>query len=294
MSLDKNPKIPEGINYSQENPLKEFFLLVTGIGLSVALIIAALSYSAQFLSPYIPFSWEVSAASFFTQAEPEEKAKENDDALFQQAQHAIQTLGDKLAKQAELDEEFKLSFHLVDSDTPNAFATLGGHVFVTSALIETVSSENALAMVMAHEIAHVKYRHPIQALSRGAIVQLVIIALSGHSGGAVVQNFLGSAGLLTLLRFNRAMESESDQEALIILRRTYGHITGADEFFQHMLEKHEQPEWAEAFLTHPNVEGRIDVIQSAMLQQPAELKPMDVRLTTWITKKKKLDESQQD
>ena len=291
MSLKQNPKIPEGINHSQENPLKEFFLLVLGIGFSVVFLVVVLSYSMQFLAPHIPFQWEVKATSQLSleQIFNNTKANENEGSsskennrLWQSAQDAIQDLGNKLADQADLSSEMTLHFHLLKDDTANAFATLGGHIFITTALLETVHSENALAMVMAHEIAHIKHRHPIQALSRGVIIQLIILALTGNESGSVVQGMLGQTSLITALSFNRDMESESDQEALAILGKTYGHIAAADAFFLHMIEKKSQPQWAEIFLTHPNVEKRIEAIQKIPPPTSAILTPLDQRLFLYL------------
>ena len=83
--------------------------------------------------------------------------------------------------------------HYDDDADVNAFATLGGHIVVYPGLLEAVPDENALAMVLAHEIAHVRHRHPIVGLSRSA----------------------------------------ADATALETLARAYGHVGGADRFFRH-------------------------------------------------------------
>jgi Zn-dependent protease with chaperone function len=296
MSLKQNPKIPECINYSQESPLKEFLLLVLGIGLSVVLLVGVLSYSVQFLVPYIPFQWEVKATSYFPLERALDNTKENsnedssskdsssedNNKTWQQAQDAIQTLGNKLAKQAELAPKITLKFHLLNNEAANAFATLGGHIFITTGLLQTVQSENALAMVIAHEIAHIKHRHPIQVLSRGLIIQLVLLVLTGNESGTAIQSVLGHTSMITALSFNRDMESESDQEAIIILKKTYGHMGAVDAFFLHMLENKSQPQWAEIFFTHPDVEKRVEAIQKLSLPTTATLTPLDERLTLYL------------
>ena len=63
----------------------------------------------------------------------------------------------------------KLRVHYVDTAVPNAFAALGGHIAVTRGLYESVQSENALALVLAHEIAHVRARDPIAGIGGGLI-----------------------------------------------------------------------------------------------------------------------------
>jgi predicted Zn-dependent protease len=46
-------------------------------------------------------------------------------------------------------------------DTPeiNAFATPGGHIFITRGLMELTSSEDMLAAIIAHELAHIQLQH---------------------------------------------------------------------------------------------------------------------------------------
>ena len=53
---------------------------------------------------------------------------------------------------------------ILDSDMVNAFATPGGHIFVTRGLVNAARSEDALAAVIAHEIAHIQLRHGVRAI----------------------------------------------------------------------------------------------------------------------------------
>jgi predicted Zn-dependent protease len=57
-------------------------------------------------------------------------------------------------------------YHVAILDSPeiNAFATPGGHIFVSRGLLLCVNSEDALAAVIAHEIAHVQLHHGIDVL----------------------------------------------------------------------------------------------------------------------------------
>ena len=129
----------------------------------------------------------------------------------------LQELGQELSSQINLNDNITFSFHLIDSDTPNAFATLGGHIFVTTELLNSIQTANGLAMVVAHEMAHIKFRHPIQALGRGTLIQLGLALFTGNQGSSAVQGLFGSAGLLTMLSFNRDMERQSDTQAIEIM-----------------------------------------------------------------------------
>lgn len=281
MSFPKqNPKIPEGINTSQEHPLKEFVALLLGVVLFLVICVTLLAVSARWLAPFIPFSVEQSLANGYLQSG---SAQSNDigSGEFRAAEAALRELGDRLLKEAELPEAMMLEFHLMDApEFPNAFATLGGHIFVTTGLLREVSSENALAMVLAHEIAHARFRHPIRTMSSGLVVQFFLGVVLGGQASSALQGVLGQAGALTLLSFSRDMERESDAEAVEILRRHYGSLAGADEFFLKMSEQGRSANWREMFETHPDIEERIAAIRLAMgvSTSAGTLVPLDDRL----------------
>jgi len=279
--LKQNPKIPEGINASDENPLKEFATLLIGVALLFVTAILILSVMANWLAPYIPFSWErkvVANAEFLSDRSGLSDAHS-------EAEKALTELGERLLAEATLEPELAFEFYLLDEDMPNAFATLGGYVFVTRGLLQAVSSENALAMVVAHEIAHIKCRHPIQTLTRGALISIVYAALVGGGGSVDAQSLLGQAGLITSLSFNRDMEHDADEFAIATLLKEYGHLQGAEEFFQKMLEKTDQPEWLTFFQTHPHTEARMSrilVTADEIASTSGKVTPLDLRLQQYV------------
>jgi predicted Zn-dependent protease len=63
---------------------------------------------------------------------------------------------------------------VLDSQEINAFATSGGHIFVTSGLVATAASEDALAAVLAHEVAHIQLQHSIKAIKTSRITTAVM------------------------------------------------------------------------------------------------------------------------
>lgn len=58
---------------------------------------------------------------------------------------------------------------VLDSDEINAISTPGGHILVSSGLIKSCESEDALAAVIAHEIAHIQLRHSIKVIESSRI-----------------------------------------------------------------------------------------------------------------------------
>jgi predicted Zn-dependent protease len=173
----------------------------------------------------------------------------------------LQQLAERLAAAENLPAEMRVTVHYVDRDIVNAFATLGGHVVVFRGLLEKMPDENALAMVLAHEIAHVKHRHPIQALGRGVVLGVALSIVTSATGSQSLGSVLGDAGLLTVLSFNRAQEEEADHAALAALARHYGHVAGADTFFSMVEQLPERvgKQNVPTFLsTHPLSRKRID------------------------------------
>lgn len=247
----ENPEIPEGINTSQEHPLKEFILLTGGVLLVITLFITSLGFVTEYATRFIPFQFEVEIAKSFYDGK-EEKAITG----------YLQELANRLSKFQGLPEDMSVTVHYVDSDIVNAFATLGGHIVLFRGLLEKITHENALAMVIAHEIAHIKYRHPIKSLGRGVAVQLVLASVTGFSGGDVAGNVFGTADLLTESTFSREQEQMSDETALRSIEKLYGHVSGADDLFKLFLEedKNQIIKIPKFLSSHPLTEQRIQDI----------------------------------
>ena len=166
-----------------------------------------------------------------------------------------------------LPDSMTVQMHYTQARIPNAFATLGGHVAVTSELYRLMPSENALAMVLAHEIAHVKARDPIAALGGGASLALVFALVSGEA-----DNLAPWLASLVPLGYSRGAEQRADEEAVAALVARYGHAGGAASVFE-VLAEHSGAiaESVPTFLsTHPADAARIaDLTRAAGGWDPA-------------------------
>lgn len=256
----ENPKIPEGINVTEEHPLKEFFFLALTISLGVVSVVVILSLLAGQLVQYIPFELEQKlATSSFEATSKQLKLKHATD---QTIERYLQELADKLAIAQTLPEGMTISVHYVDDDVVNAFATLGGNIILHRGLIEKLDSENALAMLIAHEIAHIKQRAPIISLGRGVTLGLALASISGFGDSGFSQQLVGKLGILTSLSFSRSQEEAADLEALKTLKAYYGHTGGAQALFETFIEDSEGLEPPALLSTHPLSEKRIEQIKS--------------------------------
>lgn len=223
------------------------------------LVIAALALSADYLTRYIPFRFEqkLFEGSRSTIPEPHEFDRR------------LELLADRISHAMDLPDDMEITVHYGDVEEVNAYATFGGHVVINRGLIEKLPNENALAMVIAHEIAHIKHRHPIRSLGRTAVVVIAVLAVAGAQGDDVIGTFIGDTGALTLLSFNRDQEREADRSALEAVASVYGHVAGALDLYTILLETHREKHFtAPVFLrTHPLTEDRIQMLKAIQYEK---------------------------
>lgn len=167
----------------------------------------------------------------------------------------VKELGADVAAEMELPAGLELEIHVIEGDEVNAFATLGGHIFVLEGLIEQLDNENSLAMVLGHEIAHAARRDPLTSLSRGLLLQLL---LSTATGDTSTSRDLG--GQLVLTAYSRELEETADELALAALHRLYGHVGGATTLFEDLREL-EVFAPGTLLATHPDLSSRIQAIE---------------------------------
>ncbi len=251
-----NPQIPEGINTDPDHsPLKDLFWLLTTAAVLVAVLTAILVVSGGWLARQIPFAQEKQLASRFA----DYAAIENPNL-----RQYLNDLKARLVAHSDLPAGMEITLHYVDEDTVNAFATLGGHIVLYRGLLETMPDENTLAMVLAHEIAHVKHRDPIVALSRGLLVSTALASVIGRSPAPLDQT-----AMLTLLSYGRDMETAADAQAAGTLYRLYGHLGGSQtlfRLFQSSPSGRDSSQLAGFFQTHPLNARRIEALQNLAQQ----------------------------
>ena len=251
-----NPKIPEGINTTDEHPLKEFFILSVGVLGLIFTAVIILSLLAETLAVYVPFETEQDLIpEMWTQIESTTESEAS-----KQNRQYMQSLSDRLAVHMQLPEGMEITVHYVEEDIVNAFATIGGHIFIYQGLLDELHSENALAMVIAHEMAHIYHRHPIIAMGRGVVIGLLLSAISGANSDLFVGQIINETGMIALLNFNRDQEREADITALNAVNGLYHHVAGTNDLFKALMQAHDPDELEPPLFlsTHPLTQDRID------------------------------------
>jgi len=137
---------------------------------------------------------------------------------------------------------------VIDSAEINAFATPGGHILITRGLISAAQSEDALAGVIAHEMAHILLRHGLRSIktNRGVEDWLAQFVSSGAETVAVsISN-----------GFSQVQEFDADITALALLAATGYNPQGLLEMLQELQKI--QPGVSGGFnSTHPSPSSRL-------------------------------------
>jgi len=132
---------------------------------------------------------------------------------------------------------------ILDSVEINAFATSGGHIFITRGLISAAKTEDALAGVIAHEVAHIQLMHSIKAIKNSRITQALLITGTSAAGAATGMNvtqltevFNETIGEIvqTLVTngYSQTQEFEADTAALALMASAGYNPTGLIEMLR--------------------------------------------------------------
>lgn len=110
----------------------------------------------------------------------------------------------------------ELTVRVVNTRMINALALPGGQILIFRGLIDKAASPNAIAGVLAHEIAHVDLRHTtevaIQQTTTGVIVGMLVGDVAGFSAlGSLAQTLIGSS-------YTREAETAADARAVAMMR----------------------------------------------------------------------------
>lgn len=171
----------------------------------------------------------------------------------------VQEIGQRLAKQSRRTD-IPYTFQVVNDKSINAFATMGGFVYINTGLMAAADNEAELASVMSHEIAHIVARHSIQQMRQAAIARGVAAA------AGLDRSTLVNIGVdLALRRPNsRKDELEADQLGLRNLEKA-GYAPSAMVSFMEKLLKSRGS--IPTFLsTHPATQDRIQALDRSINQ----------------------------
>ena len=161
----------------------------------------------------------------------------------------------------------KWEFVVFESEDLNAFALPGGKVGVYTGLLALAETDDELAAVMGHEIAHVSSRHSAERMSQQMVAGLTAAGAEvymesqdvDHKDRAIARAALGVGTTVgVMLPFSRLHESEADIIGLKFAAGAGYDPRAAATFWEKMKAASEGEGRPPEFLsTHPSPDNRI-------------------------------------
>ncbi len=167
---------------------------------------------------------------------------------------------------------------VVASPEANAFALPGGRIVVFTGLIAAAEDPDAVAGVLAHEMAHVTLRHGMRNVAHRAGLWLAVSLLLGDGGGWVEL----AADMAVLARTNdysREQEAAADAEGVRMMMAAGLDPEGLARFLRTLREEpHAELEGATSWMsTHPDHASRIAHVERLARTLPAApRRPLEV------------------
>ena len=164
---------------------------------------------------------------------------------------------------------YNWEFNLVNSAEINAWCMPGGKVVVYTGLLDVTQNEDALAVVLGHEITHAVAHHGNERLSQAFIAQGIQVAGDAFTKNNKETNtvfnavFMPGTQLGLLLPNSRNNEIEADHFGIIFAAMAGYNPKESIPFWKRMdsQNKNKMPEW---LATHPSNEKRIQKLNEFM------------------------------
>jgi beta-barrel assembly-enhancing protease len=187
-------------------------------------------------------------------------------------------------------EDRRIDLVIVDNPTINAFAVPGGVVGIHNGLLLWAETEDELATVLAHEIAHLSQRHfsrgveyqkKMQPLTLAAMLaSFVLMATAGGDTGMAALSATQAAAQDSALRYSRANEQEADRIGMQTIVDAGMDPYAAPAMFERMLQamrySTNSEQLPEFLRSHPLSESRVADTRNRARKYPKKIREPDL------------------
>lgn len=186
----------------------------------------------------------------------------------------VQSVGNKLAAVSDVDLPYE--FTVLNNSVPNAWALPGGKIAINRGLLTEMNSEAELAAVLGHEIVHAAARHTAQQMSKGMLLQGLVVATSVATSDSDYGNMaVGGASIaaqMLSMKYGRKAELESDKYGMRYMSKAGYDPQGAvslQETFVRLSEGRNQDWLSGLFASHPPSQERVKANRKRLKNLPA-------------------------
>ena len=248
------PSLPQdNNNISPTHPLKEFATLLAGMLGILILTYFILGFFIDTAVNHITPELERQLFSHTPFHTLSSTSKTTDPR-----QQKLQQLTNKLRKCIGIN--IPITVHIQKSNTINAMAVPGGHIIVFTGLLDTIKTENSLSFVLGHELGHFKNRDHLRGLGRGIVLMALATAMTGPNSS--LTQLLTPITQLQQAQYSQHRETLADETGLAVLHCYYGHVGGATDFFESLLENQTVLPLSHFFPSHPEMQKRIATLHT--------------------------------
>ncbi|MEL7070111.1 MAG: M48 family metallopeptidase [Cyanobacteria bacterium J06581_3] len=173
-------------------------------------------------------------------------------------QNYVVGIGERLLPYSDRANELTYTFQVIEDSQINAFATMGGYVYVTTGLMEFADNEAQFASVVGHEIGHIDGKHLLEQIRADAVRQR-LMTTAGLDESAIAQ--IG----IELLRErpnSREDEYDADQRGLSMIGDASYAQSAMPDFMQKLADQGGSP--PEFLSTHPSPDNRVEALEESI------------------------------
>ncbi len=174
---------------------------------------------------------------------------------FQHKESVLQTFAN-IKNAAHASTKFKL--HVIASTDINAFTMIGGHIYLTSGLLDYIDSMDELAFILGHEIGHHEKLHLERKIKK-------IMATSSFFGKTGVEDFTKIAVDLNnkfSAPFDQINEYESDEYGFEVAKNAGYDVNRFADFFKKLEKNEDRSILTKLNSTHPFSSDRIKCLEN--------------------------------
>jgi predicted Zn-dependent protease len=167
----------------------------------------------------------------------------------------LSILLNQFAKKINFKTDYQLEIVVVKNSDVNAFALPGGKIVVYDEILKRIKTPEELAALLAHEAAHIEYKHSLKSISRSLAGYLFISLLLNDING-ISTVLIDNANALHNLSYSRSLETDADLRALETLKENQISQQGMVALFKTLSSKQDLSH-LKFLSTHPLTAERI-------------------------------------
>lgn len=219
---------------------------IYSISLAMILSIAGLYfYGVEAMARFLPWSIQKSMGKKYIQEITAKHPVITDPIV----NRLLGKIYNPLIKVAEFNKP--ITILLIKNPVQNAITLPGGYILLFSGLIEQAKDSEAIAGILAHEIAHVKYQHNIRYMGQALALKFILISTIGYN------QIEQGANALIKSKFSRNDEQQADTAAIDYLDQLKVSTLFLAKFLSSISEK---DDWLTFSSTHPSTHSRVKTL----------------------------------